>query len=130
MTQVAHGHIELAQTVVNRIASEPIKNHLMRLRVVKAKKALTDVLEDYLEVKNELIREYGTEVAEGVQIDPKQENFAEFTAKYDELTNSEAAVNLDSFPDALLSLFDLSADDIEILMMVGLVKDGDESEAS
>lgn len=130
MSLVAHGHIEMAQVVVNRIASEPIKNHLMRMSVIKSKKACTVALETYTEVKNELISEYGKEVEGGVQIDPRADYFEEFNAKYDEIAMAEVEFNPPVLPPILLDMVELSADDTEILILVGLVKDGDEPEAS
>lgn len=126
MTLVRNGHLEMASEVVGRIASEPIKNHLLRLSVLKAKKSVAAVVEDYVEVKNDLIREYGEEVDGGVQIDPRAPGFAEFNEKYNELATAEVEFSPVALSPRLLDMIELSADDLDILIHVGLVVDEDE----
>ena len=123
MSEVKMGHLELANGIVNRISQERIKNHKVRLDVLRTKKSLVASLEEFNTVKNELVTEYGIAVATGVQIDPKDERFAEFTEKYDALAHSDTeGVNIILLPTYLLEFFELSADDLEILEFAGIIK--------
>lgn len=123
MSEVKMGHLELANGIVSRIAKERIKNHKIRLDILRTKKSLATALEDFNTVKNELLREYGTPVGEQVKIDPEKDSFAEFTEKYDELAHSDTdGVNLIPLPTYVLDFLDLSVDDLEVLEFAGIIK--------
>ena len=124
---VKNGLIEQAKDVVDGIASHKIKNHLVRLEVMKARKALTGALDEYLEVKNDLIKEYGEEVDGGWQIAPDNLRINEFASSMTELMNAETSVEVPNLGDVTLSLFDISTDDLEVLIAVGAVKYEDET---
>ncbi len=122
MSEVKMGHLELANGIVNRISQERIKNHKIRLDVLRTKKSLTSALEEFNTVKHDLLQEYGTPVATGMQIDPKDDRFAEFTEKYDDLAQSDTdGITLIPLPTYLLEFFELSVDDLEVLEFAGLV---------
>ena len=122
MSEVKMGHLELASGIVNRISQERIKNHKIRLDVLRTKKSLTGALEEFNTVKNELLEEYGTQVDSGVQINPDDDRFEEFTQKYDEIAHADTeGTSLIPLPTYLLDMFELSVDDLEVLEFAGLV---------
>ena len=128
--KVMNGHLESAQEIVSGIASQKIKNHLLRLGVLKCKKALTADIESYVEVKNDLVKEYGTEVDGGIQVDPKSEGFPAFVAAYEQMANAEATYSGPMLPPLVLDMVELSTDEMELLIHVGLIEYGDEDEVS
>ena len=125
--EVKNGLIEQAKDVVDGIASHKIKNHLVRLEVMKARKALTGALEEYTEVKNDLIKEYGEEVDGGWQIAPDNPRINEFADAMTDLMNAETALVMPTLGDVTMSIFDLSVDELEVLIAVGAVKYEDET---
>ena len=119
-----NGHIEMAMEVMNRIGSEKIKNHLVRLQVSKARKSLQTAITEFTEVKNELISEYAVDGA----VTPQVPGFDKFTASYNELTNAEVEFTPVAMPPLVLDMFEMSVDDVDILLLVGLLDDESDEE--
>jgi len=125
---VKNGLLERGRDILSNLAGIKIKNHLVRLDLMKAKKAIMAATDDYLEVKNDLIMQFGEETPEGFQIGPDTPGLDEFTKKINELLNAETDFSPTLLPDrALEFLDDLSVLDLEVLEACGVVKFEEES---
>ena len=117
------GHLEQVLEIVNRWAGEKIKNHLVRLDISRARKSLATALEAFVEVKNELITEYSVG---DTGVTPDVPGFDEFVIKYNELLNDEAeGFSIQPLKTATLDMFEISVDEMDLLIHVGLLLDMD-----
>ena len=122
MPMVKNGLLERGREVMMGLGALKIKNHLIRLDVMKAKKAIVAATDDYLEVKNELIIEFGKATEEGYEIGPETPGLEKFTTKINELLNAETEFSPTILPERALSFIeDLSVEDLEILEICGIV---------